>query len=57
MQKGKNRYHFIAIGEHKKETLENYKNVQKQPLAVFYKKAVLKNFAVFIGKTRVGVSF
>ena len=34
----------------KREKLESNVNVQKQPLQVFYKKAVLKNLAVFIGK-------
>ena len=42
----------MYIGEHnKKKILENDKNVQKQPLEVFHEKAVLKNFAIFIGKT------
>ena len=30
---------------------------QKQPLEVFYKKAILKNFTIFAGNTYVGVSF
>ena len=31
--------------------------LQKQPPEVFYKKAVLKNFAIFPEKACVGVSF
>ena len=34
----------------KRAVLENNVNVQTQPLEVFYKKAVIKNFALFIGK-------
>ena len=39
------------MGKRKKLKLakfENNLNVQKQPLEVFYKKAALKNFAIFI---------
>ena len=41
----------------KRAILENNVNVQKQPLDVFYKKAVLKNFCIIHRKICVGVSF
>ena len=34
----------------KRQKLENNVNVKKQPLEVFYKKSVYKNFATFTGK-------
>ena len=34
----------------KRAIIENSTNVQKQPLEVFHKKTVLRNFAIFIGK-------
>ena len=50
----------MAIDEHKNKNgnwkkliisiLENNVNVQKQPMEVFYEKAVFKNIAIFIGK-------
>ena len=41
----------------KRAILENNVNVQKQPQDVFYKKAVLKNFALFIAKSVLGSLF
>ena len=37
--------------------LITFKKMQKQPLEVFYKKAVLKNFAKFTGKNLFGSLF
>ena len=41
----------------KRAILENNVNVQKHPLEMFYKKAVLKNFAIFIEKHLYWISF
>ena len=41
----------------KRAILENNVNVQKHPLEVFYKKAVLKNFVIFIEKHLYWISF
>ena len=46
---------FKYIHYHKRLKPCDY--LQKQPPEVFYKKAVLKNFAIFSEKARVGVSF
>ena len=48
----KNTFHSIAIGENttRRKCWKIIKNNQKQPLECSIKKAVLKNFAIFIVK-------
>ena len=50
------------LGRHNKATFAKYLfnyflKMQKQPLELFYKTAVVKNLGIFTEKTSVGVSF